>query len=214
MTFVPADRAGAAGMFQRLPIKVRPRCPEARHRRDRYADGCRVSRPGHSADDEPAREKPLRLTARQRDFDAPFYKPTPSVKNRNNFFPQTEELGADELLVTFMGSNPWPPRFNQAGTSIMAECGEVGRFFFGFGSACLRNIIGMQMPIPEINAIFINRRHVDHFADLPYLSAFSRVPCAGGRYGSSVRTAARLSSVQRRWSNRCSRCATGTPTRS
>ena len=25
----------------------------------------------------------------------PYYQPTPSVKNRNNYFPQSEELGAD-----------------------------------------------------------------------------------------------------------------------
>ncbi len=102
----------------------------------------------------------------------PYYKPTPSVKNRNNFFPQTEELGADEMRITFMGSNPWPPRLTQAGTCIMVECGNVGRFFFDFGSGCLRNIIGNQVPIPEITDIFITHLHVDHFADLPYIYAF------------------------------------------
>jgi len=30
----------------------------------------------------------------------PYYKPTPSVKNRNNFFPQAEELGADEMTLS------------------------------------------------------------------------------------------------------------------
>ena len=35
----------------------------------------------------------------------PFYEPTLSIKNRNNFFPQTKELGANEMRITFMGSN-------------------------------------------------------------------------------------------------------------
>lgn len=48
----------------------------------------------------------------------PYYLPTPSVRNRNNYFPQTETLGDDEMRITFMGSNPWPPRISQAGTSI------------------------------------------------------------------------------------------------
>jgi ribonuclease Z len=26
-----------------------------------------------------------------------YYKPTPSMKSRNNFFPMSEELGADEM---------------------------------------------------------------------------------------------------------------------
>jgi ribonuclease Z len=103
----------------------------------------------------------------------PFYRPTPSIKNRNNFFPQTEELGADEMRITFMGSNPWPPRLNQAGTCIMVELGNGSRLFFDFGSGCLRNIIGMQIPVPEINDIFLTHLHVDHFADLPYLYAFA-----------------------------------------
>jgi len=52
----------------------------------------------------------------------PYYRPTPSIKNRNNFFPQTEQIEAGEMRITFMGSNPFPPRFNQAGTSFMRVC--------------------------------------------------------------------------------------------
>ena len=103
----------------------------------------------------------------------PYYQPTPSVKNRNTYFPQTEELAPDEMRITFMGSNPWPPRQDQAGTCIMVELGNGGRYFFDFGSGCLRNIIGNQVPVPEINDIFLSHLHVDHFADLPYLYAFA-----------------------------------------
>ena len=103
----------------------------------------------------------------------PYYKPTPSIKNRNNYFPQSEELGPDEMRITFMGSNPWPPRLAQAGTCMMVECGKTGKFFFDFGSGCMRNIIGNQIPVPEINDIFLTHLHVDHFADLPYLYAFA-----------------------------------------
>ena len=103
----------------------------------------------------------------------PYYRPTPSVKNRNNYFPQSEELGTDEMRITFMGSNPFPPRLSQAGTCIMVECGKTGKFFFDFGSGCMRNIIGLQVPVPEINDIFLSHLHVDHFADLPYLYAFA-----------------------------------------
>jgi len=95
------------------------------------------------------------------------------VKNRNNYFPQSKELGADEMRITFMGSNPFPPRLSQAGTCIMVECGKVGKFFFDFGSVCMRNIIGNQVPVPEINDIFFTHLHVDHYADLPYLYAFA-----------------------------------------
>lgn len=103
----------------------------------------------------------------------PTYLPTPSVKNRNNYFPQSEPLGPDEMRITFMGSQPFPPRIDQAGTCIMVELGGTKRLFFDFGSGCMRNIVANQVPIPEINDIFITHLHLDHYADVPYLWAFA-----------------------------------------
>ncbi|CUS03226.2 putative ribonuclease Z [Candidatus Promineifilum breve] len=103
----------------------------------------------------------------------PGYQPTPSVKNKNNYFPQSEPLGPDEMRIIFMGSQPWPPRLSQAGTCIMVELGNGKRFFFDFGPGCLRNIIANQVPIPEINDIFLTHLHLDHYADIPYLWQFA-----------------------------------------
>ncbi len=103
----------------------------------------------------------------------PGYQPTPSVKNKNNYFPQSEPLGPDEMRIIFMGSQPWPPRLTQAGTCIMVELGNGRRFFFDFGPGCLRNIIANQVPIPEINDIFLTHLHLDHYADIPYLWQFA-----------------------------------------
>ncbi len=103
----------------------------------------------------------------------PYYQPTPSVKNRNNYFPQSEPLGPDEMRIIFMGSNPWPPRMTQASTCIMVELGSSKRFFFDFGPGCLRNIIANQVPVPEINDIFLTHLHLDHYADIPYLWQFA-----------------------------------------
>jgi ribonuclease Z len=103
----------------------------------------------------------------------PYYRPTPSIRNNNNYFPQTEQLGDDEMRITFMGSNPFPPRLSQAGTCIMVECGKVGKFFFDFGPGCLKNIVGNQVPVAEVNDIFITHLHIDHYADLLYLWGFA-----------------------------------------
>ncbi|MBI4675630.1 MAG: MBL fold metallo-hydrolase [Chloroflexi bacterium] len=103
----------------------------------------------------------------------PYYLPTPSVKNKNNYFPQSEPLGPDEMRIIFMGSQPWPPRLTQAGTCIMVELGNGKRFFFDFGPGCLRNIITNQVPVPEINDIFLTHLHLDHYADIPYLWQFA-----------------------------------------
>ena len=104
---------------------------------------------------------------------APYYRPTASVRNNNTFFPRTEELGDDEMRITFMGSNPFPPRASQAGTCIMVECGKVGRFVFDFGPGCLKNIVANQVPVAEVNDIFITHLHIDHYGDLPYLWGFA-----------------------------------------
>jgi ribonuclease BN (tRNA processing enzyme) len=101
-----------------------------------------------------------------------YYRPTPSMVSRNNFFPLSETLGADEMRISFVGSTPFPPRLNQAGTSIMVELGNGDKFFFDFGPGCMRNIIGLQHHVATINDIFITHLHVDHYHDLSYLLPF------------------------------------------
>lgn len=103
----------------------------------------------------------------------PYYRPTPSVDNRTTYFARTEPLGPDEMRITFTGSNPRPPRPPQAGTCMMVELGNGKRLFFDFGPGCLRNIVAHQVPVPEINDIFISHPQIDHFGDLPYLWQFA-----------------------------------------
>ena len=106
-----------------------------------------------------------------------YYKPTPSVVSASNYFPLSEELGADEMRISFLGSCPFPPKRNQAATCIMVETGNGHRLFFDFGPGCLRNIAAMQVPLQTINDIFITHLHVDHYGEIPYLYAFA--PWAG-----------------------------------
>jgi len=102
-----------------------------------------------------------------------YYKPTPSVRSRNNYFPNSEKLGPDEMRISFMGSTPFPPRRDQAGTCIMVELGNGDSFFFDFGPGCLRNIIAMGHSQQLVQDIFITHLHVDHYHDLSYLLPFS-----------------------------------------
>lgn len=102
----------------------------------------------------------------------PYYRPTPSVRNRNNYVPGAETLGPEEMRISFLGSTPWPPQRDQAGTCIMVELGPDKQFFFDFGNGCIRNYFAMQRPIQLVNDIFLSHLHVDHYADLPYLLPF------------------------------------------
>ncbi|WP_246698008.1 guanitoxin biosynthesis MBL fold metallo-hydrolase GntH [Rhizobium sp. WYCCWR 11128] len=103
----------------------------------------------------------------------PYYRPTPYLKSNNIYFPGQEEIGLDEMRVSFIGSTPMPVTRAQAGTCIMVELGNGKRFFFDFGSGCVRNIIAMGVPLSVVNDIFFTHLHVDHYADLPYLYAFA-----------------------------------------
>ena len=102
----------------------------------------------------------------------PYYKPTPYVVSRNNYFPGVEKIGPDEMRISFVGSCPFPRR-SQAGACIMVELGNGDRFFFDFGPGCLRNIVAMQVPLQLVNDIFLSHLHVDHYHDLSYLLPFS-----------------------------------------
>jgi len=109
----------------------------------------------------------------------PYYKPTKYVKNNNFFFPGLEEVGPDEMRVSFVGSCPWPARRNQAGTSIMVELGNGETFFFDLGNGSVHNILAMGFPPALINDIFITHLHADHYADLPYMLPFT---ASNGRF--------------------------------
>ena len=108
-----------------------------------------------------------------------YFKPTKYLSNNNFYHPGTEELGPDEMRVSFVGSCPWPPRRDQAGTCIMVELGNGQSFFFDLGSGCMRNILAMGVPPALVNDIFITHLHVDHYADLPYMLPFT---ASAGRF--------------------------------
>ena len=107
----------------------------------------------------------------------PYFKPTPYLNSNSTYFPTSEELGPDEMRITFMGSCPFPPKRDQAATCICVELGNGDRFFFDFGPGSLRNILAAQVPLQAINDIFITHLHVDHYGELPYLFCFA--PWAG-----------------------------------
>ena len=106
-----------------------------------------------------------------------YYRPTPSIKNRNAYFGGTEPLPPGEMRVAFLGSTPWPPTRSQSGTSMLVELGNDGpqprRFFFDMGNGSVKNAIALQVPPALINDIFISHLHSDHYADLPYSYPFT-----------------------------------------
>jgi ribonuclease Z len=114
----------------------------------------------------------------------PYLKPTPYVKNNQIFAPGLEEVGPDEMRISYLGSCPWPPRRDQAATSIMVELGNGDTFFFDLGPGSVKNAIAMQKPPQSINDIFITHLHFDHWGDIPYLYPFT---ASMGRWNDPLR---------------------------
>jgi hypothetical protein len=54
----------------------------------------------------------------------PYYRPTPYLKSNNVYYPGQEEIGSDEMRISFIGSTPIPVTRTQAGTCIMVELGN------------------------------------------------------------------------------------------
>ena len=89
----------------------------------------------------------------------PYLKPTQYIKNNQILAPGLEEVGPDEMRISFIGSCPWPPRRDQAATSIMVELGNGDTFFFDLGPGSVKNAIALQKPPQLINDIFITHLH-------------------------------------------------------
>ena len=107
----------------------------------------------------------------------PYFKPTPYLNSNSTYFPTSEEIGPDEMRITFMGSCPFPPKRDQAATCIWVELGNGDRFFFDFGPGSPPQHPRGAGAAPGDQRHLLTHLHVDHYGELPYLFCFA--PWAG-----------------------------------
>lgn len=108
---------------------------------------------------------------------APHVQPARHFTATMLYYPGTEELQADEVRVTFMGSTYYPSQ-SQSGMSIFVELGNGDNFVFDLGIGSLRNYNSFSIPFNTINHVFFSHLHMDHMSDLPYFMMFR--PIQGG----------------------------------
>lgn len=97
--------------------------------------------------------------------------PTPGLMSAANWFPRTEDVGPDEMRITFMGTAPFI-RPGQMNTSIFVELGNGDSFVFDIGEGSVANYIAAGLALNQLDKVFISHLHVDHFGALPYLYMF------------------------------------------
>jgi len=85
---------------------------------------------------------------------------------RANYYPNTEELGADEMRVIALGTGTPNFRKSQASASWLVELGNGEKFLFDIGTGSLANLAALEIPYTYLDKIFISHLHVDHIGDL------------------------------------------------
>ena len=90
----------------------------------------------------------------------------PGQATRDNFFPNTEALGADEMRVVALGTGTPNFRRSQASASWLVELGNGEKFIFDIGTGSLGNLAALEIPYSYLDKIFISHLHVDHIGDL------------------------------------------------
>ena len=84
-----------------------------------------------------------------------------------SYFPNTEELGPDEMRVTALGTGlPTPITRAQKSTAWMVELGNGDMFLFDLGTGSLENLFGLRPDFSKLDKVFLSHLHTDHFGDL------------------------------------------------
>jgi ribonuclease Z len=96
---------------------------------------------------------------------------TPSRKCASVLTPGAEQLAADEIRVTILGSGDPFVKKSQASASVLIEVGNAQRdvFFFDLGSGALANFNGLCLPVTATTKVFLSHLHADHVGDMPTL---------------------------------------------
>ena len=85
---------------------------------------------------------------------------------RQNYFPNTETLDANEMRVVALGTGTPNFRKSQASSAWLVELGNGDKFIFDMGSGSLGNLAALEIPYSYLDKIFISHLHVDHIGDL------------------------------------------------
>lgn len=85
---------------------------------------------------------------------------------REVYFPNTEELAADEMRVIALGTGMPTTRAAQAAACFLVELGNGDKFLFDIGSGAAERISSLQIPYDYLNKVFIGHLHGDHFGSI------------------------------------------------
>ncbi len=94
-------------------------------------------------------------------------KPSPvKATPRDVYFPNSEDLGRNEMRVIACGTGMPTTRAAQAAACFLVELGNGDKFIFDIGSGSAERLSSLQIPYDYLDKIFIGHLHADHFGSL------------------------------------------------
>ena len=84
---------------------------------------------------------------------------------RKSYYPNTEELGENEMRVISLGTGMPNQRKSQASACFLVELGNGDKFLFDLGTGSVANLSVLEIPYDDVNKVFISHLHSDHAGD-------------------------------------------------
>jgi ribonuclease Z len=88
------------------------------------------------------------------------------ARPRDTYYPNSEDLAADEMRVIACGTGMPTTRAAQAAACFLVELGNGDKFLFDIGSGSAERISSLQIPYNYLDKVFIGHLHTDHFGAL------------------------------------------------
>ncbi len=82
-----------------------------------------------------------------------------------HYYPNTEEISADEMRIVALGTGRPFLRRSQANASWLVELGNGDKFVFDFGFGSQMNFTALEIPYNDVKAWFATHLHTDHVGD-------------------------------------------------
>jgi ribonuclease Z len=92
--------------------------------------------------------------------------PVKAFKERDVYYPGTEDLKPEEMRVIALGTGMPMPRLKQAAACFLIELGNGDKFIFDMGNGSFERIHALGISLDYLDKVFITHPHMDHMADL------------------------------------------------
>jgi ribonuclease Z len=95
--------------------------------------------------------------------------PVKANVDRDVYFPNSEDLGPNEMRLVACGTGMPTARPKQAASCWLLELGNGDKFLFDVGTGSNERIAAMEIPYNYLDKVFLSHLHTDHFGDLDAL---------------------------------------------